>query len=100
MAFLPNPFIKYLLRNYYVSGTVLDTEKSNGKVLALIKHSLWSVYTAQCTHNGVYMLQRQTKKKQVRAICYATENSLNRVVREDLTMRKTFSKDLKEMRLP
>ena len=45
------------------------------------------------------MLQRQTKKKQVRAMCYVTENSLNRVVREDLTMRK-FSKDLKEMRLP
>lgn len=68
MAFLPNPFIKYLLRNCYVSGTVLDTEKSNGKVLALIKHSLWSVYIAQYTHNGVYMLQRQTRKKQVRAL--------------------------------
>lgn len=70
MAFLPNPFIKYLLRNYYVSGTVLDTEKSNGKVLALIKHSLWSVYIAQSTHNGVYMLQsRQGKTSEGNMLC-------------------------------
>lgn len=56
---------------------------------------------AECIHctvyiNGVYMLQRQTKKKQVRAICHVTENSLNRAVREDLTMReKCLAKDLR-----
>ena len=45
MAFLPNSFIKYLLRNY-ASGTVLGTEKQSWKkekVPALIKHTLWVV---------------------------------------------------------
>lgn len=31
MAFLPTSFIKYLLRNYYVSGTVVGTEKQQQK---------------------------------------------------------------------
>lgn len=45
MAFLPTLFIKYILRNYYVSGTVVGTEKQQWKkrmtkVPALIKHTL------------------------------------------------------------
>lgn len=75
--------------------------KEQWKSPALIKHSLQSVYTAQCTHKWSVYVAEADKEKQVRAICHVTENSLNRAVREDLTMRKMFSRKIpKEMRLP